>query len=377
MQRSHIEQRDDRWGISHSARQRSDALAASAVRVKPHRETRNTGRLILVPVDLTSGSRLVADYAMRLAAESGGIVCLLHIVEPPSFLNGLNDVPLAKSDHQVILEIEGELEQLARRAPEQLFAVEVLVREGGVVKEICAAAKEMEADLIVMRNPRRRGWRCLIPSGTAERVITRAPCPVLTLRQRFLKKRAAREAVDGAARLRALVPVDFSENSAHCLHYGVSLAEVSDAELTLLHVVRPPLPAMRTSPSASRATRTRLLRDARQRLALWVAEQVNHPIAARLIVRLGQEPEAVIERIARNMNADLLVVGSRKLSGWRHLVQGSVVRKLVRRVASPILCLNAAVAGQRDHWLSRRRVFRLPGMRAASPALGMACTPLL
>ena len=377
MNRSNLAPRDHWCGISDSARQQSDALAASVKDLKRQREAPDTGQRILVPVDLTRGSRLVTDYAMRLVAKSGGAVCLLHVVEPPSFLSGLDVIPLAKPDHQVIREIEEELEQLAGRAPEHLFAVEVLVRRGGVAKEICAVAKEIEADLIVMRNPRRRGWRRLLSSGTAERVIERAPCPVLTLRQRFLKKRAGRGAVDGAAKLRALVPVDFSANSAQSLHYGLRVAQSSDAELTLLRVVPPPLPAMRTSPDASRSARTRLLRDARQRLALWVAEQVKHPVTARLIVRFGQEPEAVIERMARNMNADLLVVGTRKFSRWRHLLRRSVVRTLLRRVTSPLLCLNATAAAQCAWAVSRPARFRLAGMRAVSPALGLPCTPLL
>ncbi len=43
--------------------------------------------------------------------------------------------------------------------------------------------------------------------------------------QHFFKKRAAPGAVDGAAKLRALVPVDFSANSAQSLRYGLRLEE--------------------------------------------------------------------------------------------------------------------------------------------------------
>jgi nucleotide-binding universal stress UspA family protein len=50
--------------------------------------------------------------------------------------------------------------------------------------EIVAAAKQMEADLIVIATHGHTGFKHAIPGSTAERVVRHAPCPVLVVRER-------------------------------------------------------------------------------------------------------------------------------------------------------------------------------------------------
>ena len=56
-----------------------------------------------------------------------------------------------------------------------------MVRDGDPVEQILAAAGEVKADLIVMPTAGRAGVFDVLRGSTTERVLRRAPCPVLAV----------------------------------------------------------------------------------------------------------------------------------------------------------------------------------------------------
>lgn len=93
-------------------------------------------------------------------------------------------------------------------------------------------AKQADVDLIVIGTHGRAGADH--PSET-ERLITHAPCPVLTTRDdaphEWLPALGAAASV-----IPTIVPVDFSAHSLLALHYALQLREKLPLELTVLHV---------------------------------------------------------------------------------------------------------------------------------------------
>jgi nucleotide-binding universal stress UspA family protein len=79
-------------------------------------------------------------------------------------------------------------EAIAAETAERLRAagrrVEMALREGDPATEIVAAAKEDEADLVVMGSRGHRGIARLVLGGVAHSVLTHAPCSVLIVRDR-------------------------------------------------------------------------------------------------------------------------------------------------------------------------------------------------
>ena len=61
---------------------------------------------------------------------------------------------------------------------------QVLIRSGMPSDEICIAARENESDLIVVTTHGYTGFKHFLLGSTAERVVNRAPCPVLIVRKR-------------------------------------------------------------------------------------------------------------------------------------------------------------------------------------------------
>ena len=56
-------------------------------------------------------------------------------------------------------------------------------RTGTAYEEICAAARELKADLIVIATHGYTGYKRMFLGSTAERVVQHSPCPVLVVRQ--------------------------------------------------------------------------------------------------------------------------------------------------------------------------------------------------
>jgi nucleotide-binding universal stress UspA family protein len=72
-----------------------------------------------------------------------------------------------------------------------------------------------------------------------------------------------------------------------------------------------------------------LLRDARERL-------LRRHVTARYIEPVGEPAEMLVET-ARELDADLIVVGRRRQSALKRLVLGSVSAKVVRRAPCDVL----------------------------------------
>jgi nucleotide-binding universal stress UspA family protein len=84
--------------------------------------------------------------------------------------------------------------------------------------------------LIVMGTHGTSGFQHLVLGSVTERVLRKAACPVLTVPPRA-------HATSRIPFSRLLCAIDFSESSLVALQFALSLAEESDARLTMLHVL--------------------------------------------------------------------------------------------------------------------------------------------
>ena len=137
---------------------------------------------VLVAVDFSEHSRAALQLASRLASAPGAQLHLLHVYHPAMYMGSLAQpaLPTAyRADVQAAL--EKELEELASSldAPAR---VEWELTEGPPDREICAAARRIRADLIVMGTRGRSGVSHLVLGSVAERTLRAAPCPVLVTR---------------------------------------------------------------------------------------------------------------------------------------------------------------------------------------------------
>ena len=132
-----------------------------------------------------------------------------------------------------------------------------------------------------------------------------------------------------------IVPVDFSECSEKAVRYARALAIQSKAELAFVHIVEPytPPPEMLTVDVAS--LESIAARAAKKYLRKLVAESES-VVRCNSEIRIGK-PWVEIIKLAREANADLIVVATHGRTGFAHVLMGSTAEQIVRHADCPVL----------------------------------------
>jgi nucleotide-binding universal stress UspA family protein len=138
---------------------------------------------VLVPTDFSGSARHALTYGMSFAREYKAELLLLHVVEnlTVGYASDLFPVPMAEVFDEISGFARTELGKLAAQAREKGIAVRELVVQGKPSAEIIRVAKEETADMIVLGTHGKGMLDKALFGSTAERVIRRAPCPVLTV----------------------------------------------------------------------------------------------------------------------------------------------------------------------------------------------------
>jgi nucleotide-binding universal stress UspA family protein len=137
-------------------------------------------RSVLVPIDFSACSLAAFEHAVAVASPRRGTVHLLYVVDPVA--SGLGEVsPIASG---VLTRFEERLHRLADGVQARGANTEVHVAIGSIEHEILEMVDRHAVDLIVMGTHGASGWGHLLLGGTTERVVRRASCPVLTVKER-------------------------------------------------------------------------------------------------------------------------------------------------------------------------------------------------
>jgi nucleotide-binding universal stress UspA family protein len=143
------------------------------------------GERILVAIDFSELSDQAFAYAVELAERLSAQLVLVHVFQVPAYL--FPDAVVAAPQQTVVeLEraVERRLEELRARAMARGVAAYVHVPVGSAFVEIIRAARDHKADLIVLGTHGRTGLRHALLGSVAEKVVRKAPCPVLVVRSR-------------------------------------------------------------------------------------------------------------------------------------------------------------------------------------------------
>jgi nucleotide-binding universal stress UspA family protein len=321
-----------------------DYPAATPVSRKPRRRTRASRprrfNHILVPIDFSRPSLKAIPYALAISRQFGADVHLLHVTDtsqqPPPTLLTLPLVPQAEWNRRLMK----RLKAVALKYRTNCNVSTLEPRSGTAYEEICATARELKADLIVIATHGYTGYRRAFLGSTAERVVQHSPCPVLVVRQHawhwngWVDPRSS----TGFQLEKILVPIDFSECSKAALTYASGLARDVKAELQLLYVINPhwypfgdkyaALDAARLMDDASRAA---------QKQMCSMAAKSNGRYSAG--VRHGSPAIEICN--AANEDVDLIVISTHGRTGLGHLLIGSTAEHVVRYARCPVLVIPA------------------------------------
>jgi nucleotide-binding universal stress UspA family protein len=282
---------------------------------------------ILCPTDFSDFSHEAIEKGAELARHFGAELCVLHVMPT------LQQTPGLRPFQEFTGSDPGQLEAATRKGAEHEMGevierhhlndvrVRALIRRGYPADEIVSAADEEKADLIVLPTHGLTGWRSHIFGSVAEKVLRLAHCPVL------IKRVQTEEAVNLATPPRKILcSTDFSEPSYAALKVAGEWATHFGAELCLIHVVEPiETPGMLLS---SEHIEEAMQAEAVQRLHTVLREHLPQLAAARPIVRKGSAADEIAVT-AEQENADLIVIATHGSSGWRAVVSGTVVERIL------------------------------------------------
>jgi nucleotide-binding universal stress UspA family protein len=151
------------------------------------RETRTPHvqiKRILVSTDFSP----LADYAVKVAGEFArrykAHLTVVHVMAP--YFGGTEAdvlaVPSAYYGRDLMTMLEERLEEVAAGLRKEAIEVDTLLPMGVPFVEIVKAARNLDVDLIIIATHGRGGLTHALLGSTAERVVRKAPCPVLSIR---------------------------------------------------------------------------------------------------------------------------------------------------------------------------------------------------
>lgn len=292
---------------------------------------------ILFATDFSPSSAPAFRYAVEWADIVEAKLTLLHVL---SLQPGLDiDVGIAQKylDEQRHV-AQDHLHQLLAEARQHVSQASIEMQTGLPSTQICDVARVHNADLIIVGTHGWTGFNRVVFGSVAERVIQRAPCPVLSIPDRSPEDTAGRHSLTIEPR-HIVLPIDFSDCSMDAYEYAVQVAKWFETSLTLLCAIEPPsysLDFTLTHPLQDKANREKI----NKRLQELTTVLVEQGLSAQYELVAKPSVEAILEASSAQ-KADLLIMGTHARKGLSRLILGSTTAQVLQHSPCPILTVKS------------------------------------
>lgn len=299
-------------------------------------------RVIMVPVDGSAFSKEAVFQGLRLARKNGAQLRLVRVASIPGLVGGPETVALenvARSSERN--EILAELYRLAAECrANSNVDVTASIEDGPIADALRGHALRHGVDLIVMSTHARRGIARVWLGSVADRLIRETGLPVLVVRPPSL----ATELVDGPCYKRIIVALDGSSLAERALEPAIALAQMEDANITLLRVV----PEDKNIPegelhSTIGPARARDVEEAERYLADVRVKLASRTSRLRSSVVVSDDVSRAILGFAQASDGDLIAIATHGRGGLARALLGSVADNVMSQGALSALVIHPAV----------------------------------
>ena len=146
-----------------------------------------------------------------------------------------------------------------------------------------------------------------------------------------------------------LVPYDFSDFADHALNFAIEVADKSNGEITIFHVVEHPVTGTFNTTLELGATNVEddiftieLLKSTEKRMHEIAASKSNNSVIIKSQIRIGKAFESIAEEITKS-KVDLVIMGTKGSSGLEEMLVGSNAEKVVRFGKCPVITIPEAL----------------------------------
>lgn len=295
---------------------------------------------VLLPVDLTPGSDRAIGRLALLPLATDARVTILHVV-PGSLL------PRERGDAERDAEqaLAGVAHDLRKALPASA-SIHPLVRFGAAAKEIGNCAREVDADIVVMGRSSQPTLSDAFLGSTAERVVRQTSLPVLVVQlpPREVYRRPA-------------LALEFDEVAHELVTLVLRVLPPPRPRLAIIHAYDVPhWSLLYPSLTAGEADRTR------DSFRIKAKRELDNAFAATLADTLASGEESppwetyvdygsarfVVRKVMKEMDTDLLVLGTRGYSRAADVFLGTAAGDLLRGAECDVLVAPPSPAGTEE-----------------------------
>ncbi|MDO8880678.1 MAG: universal stress protein [Coriobacteriia bacterium] len=276
-----------------------------------------TMRTVLLPVEFTEETGLVAAFARGLPALGVRRVVLAHVVE-----SGGDVAVGARVD-----EARAAMQAMCATLEEAGLGVEVRVSVGDPVDELGAIAAESQVDAAVYGSHAKSIADQLLVGSVSERLVRDADVPQLVARFDLLRNMDDPSALMRTFGQKLVVAIDFSLSASRAFMSVVDLPTGAVKHVFLLHAIDPALEGEKLR---------RAEEGAEFHLRNLQAMCAQQGLAASVTIRREAPVRAVLAEID-DRRATGVVVGTRGCNAVQEMLLGSLSMTLLRQASCPVM----------------------------------------
>lgn len=293
-------------------------------------------RKIVCPVDFSEESKRALEHAAVLARWFEADLAVLHVMPLlPTMFGMASPMVVEAVAPATTQELVRDLAAFVGETCTPVPNTQTVIRSGSAASEILRFAEESAAGLLVLGTHGRTGFERFMLGSVTEKVLRKAPCPVLTVPKRCEGQ------PEKPLFARIVCGADFSPASDRAVEYALSLAQEANAHFTLLHVLDwLPGKELADFPQFdAEAYRARAIGAARRQLEALVPEEARNWCEPDLRISCGKAYRQIL-RVAEDEHAELVVLG---VHGATTVVDrmlfGSTTQHVVRQATCPVLTI--------------------------------------
>ncbi len=268
---------------------------------------------IVIPIDFSSDSINALEHGILFANKLEADIDLLHVAsgkdfKTPFYFKDLEEFKGKTEEDYLNLIVYRYQNQVNQRLLPHII-------KGNTSKEIIRFAKQKKPEYIMMGTHGTSGFSSYWLGSNAYKVVSASPCPVITIRNGFLKT--------GMERI--VVPIDASKNTRRKIPYAVTMAQLYDAEIDLVGV------------------RGASFGDIREKISSWISQTEEYLLSKGIRCKTdmieGSNITDMTIEYATDIDADLIVIMTEQDEHPLNFFLGAYAQQMVHHSRIPVLSI--------------------------------------
>jgi nucleotide-binding universal stress UspA family protein len=280
---------------------------------------------VLFATDFSAASQTAFQTALGMCTAFQASLFILHVFEYT------NAVPPEAGGQLLELDsfyenVRSSLDRFVQEARRSGVPCEANVGSGIPSVTILETITSNAIDLTILGTNALHGFERLVFGSTAEEVLRKASCPVLTVGPQASN-------APTAAQLKSPVvfATDFHLTTTHAICYAAAICKATGSPLHCLHVL-----PRRLEGGSRRHITLQIMTEALKHVASESGTNIDPPVCA---ITYGSEISNAVVAYARQQKAKLIVLGVREASMIASHVPAHIAYRIITEASCPVLTM--------------------------------------